>query len=405
MNSPAASQERDHPRPRILQIFSRYREYGGEEGSVRRIGDALRLNCDVTFYALSSKEAFSGSLVNKGLSTIKAFSNWSVVRQLRHHQESGNYDYWLIHNVFPVMSPAVYELAFELGIPVVHYLHNYRLGCVNGFFLNHGKACQRCMYGNFVPAFQTACWHESHVQSGIMGAITSRARGTDLFRRTYHWVAISESQKAEHVLMGIPAERITVIPHFLEVKEVAPPNPKEGDAVYIGRLSPEKGVDRLLLAWEKIKYCGRTLWIVGDGPERVALEEMARNKELRNVRFTGFLEHAQMDQIWMNAACSIIPSVWKEPFGMVVLEAWAKGRPVVAHRIGALPEIITDDRDGLLVEADSAQQLSEAILKIFQNPCAGEAMGKAGFEKLNTLYSKNRWQNAINPIFSSKPLS
>ena len=372
---------------------------------MHRIGGALQRDFDIDIFMASSNDAFSGGLLHKGVSTLKAFSNWSIVRQLRHRQKAEHYDYWLIHNVFPVMSPAVYELAFELGVPIVHYLHNYRLGCVNGFLLNHGKACQRCMHGNFLPALQTACWHESHVQSGIMGAITSRARGTDLFQRAYHWIAISEAQKVEHVLMGIPAERITVIPHFLEVKEELPPYPKEGYALYIGRLSTEKGVDRLLLAWEQIQDCGRTLWIVGDGPERVALEEMARNKKLRNVRFTGFLEHVEMGQIWKNAACSIVPSVWKEPFGMVVLEAWAKGRPVVAHRIGALPEIITHDHDGLLVEADSAQQLSEAILKILLNSEASEAMGKVGFEKLKARYSKDRWRNAIHPIFSSKLLS
>lgn len=383
-------------------MFSRYREYGGEEGSVYRIGDALHLDFDVGFFMVSSADAFSGGILHKGVSVLKSFSNWDIVRKLRHYQELGRYDYWLIHNVFPAMSPAVYDLAFRLGIPVVQYLHNYRLGCVNGFFLNHGKPCQVCMHGNFFPALQTACWHESHLQSGMMGAITSRARGTGLFQRAYHWIAISEAQKVEHVQMGIPAERITVIPHFFEAKEVVSPYPKEGDALYVGRLSPEKGVDRLLLAWEKIQHCGRTLWIVGDGPERVALEEIARNKNLRNVRFTGFLEHKQMAQIWENAACSIIPSIWKEPFGMVVLEAWAKGRPVVAHKIGALPEIITHERDGLLVSPDSVQELSDSILEILMKPAESELMGKAGAEKLKTHFSKSLWQDSIRPIFSSK---
>ena len=392
-------------RPRILQIFSQYREYGGEEGSVYRIGDALHRDFEVSFFKTSSADAFSGGILHKGISTLKAYYNWSIVKQLKCYQEAGHYEYWLIHNVFPAMSPAVYELAFKLGIPVVHYLHNYRLGCVNGFFLNHGKACQRCMHGNFLPALQTACWHESHVQSGIMGAITSRARGMDLFQRTDHWIAISEAQKAEHVLMGIPEERITVIPHFLESAEELPPYPKEGDALYVGRLSSEKGVDRLLLAWEKIQHCGRTLWIVGDGPERAALEEIVRNRKLQNVCFTGFLEHQQMAQIWRNVACTIIPSVWKEPFGMVVLEAWAKGRPVVAHRIGALPEIITHDYDGLLTSSDSTEQLSAALLKILLNPGLGEAMGKAGWEKLKTRYSKDCWMESIRPIFSSRPKS
>lgn len=403
MNSPAATQDEAGHRPRILQIFSRYREYGGEEGSVYRIGDALHRDFDIGFFLASSGDAFSGGVLKKGLSTIKAFSNWTIVDQLRRYQQLGRYDCWLIHNVFPVMSPAVYDLAFSMRIPVIHYLHNYRLGCINGFFMNHGEPCQRCMHGNFLPAFQTACWHESRLQSGIMGAITSRARGMDLFHRVHRWVAISRAQKQEHVDMGIPADRIFVIPHFFESKGEAPDYPYQGDVLFVGRLSAEKGVDRLLLAWERIQDCGRTLRIVGDGPERGRLEEMVRSKRLRNVSFTGFLEHAQMAAIWEQSACSIVPSVWKEPFGMVVLESWAKGRPVIAHRIGALEEIVSDGTDGLLVPVDEPGALAEAILSILDNPDRGQAMGRAGADRLKIQYSKTRWQNAICGVFSNLP--
>jgi len=403
MNSPAETQDEAGHRPRILQIFSRYREYGGEEGSVYRIGDALHRDFDIGFFLASSGDAFSGGVLKKGLSTIKAFSNWTIVDQLRRYQQLGRYDYWLIHNVFPVMSPAVYDLAFSMRIPVIHYLHNYRLGCINGFFMNHGEPCQRCMHGNFLPAFQTACWHESRLQSGIMGAITSRARGMDLFHRVHRWVAISRAQKQEHVDMGIPVDRISVIPHFFESKGEAPDYPYQGDVLFVGRLSAEKGVDRLLLAWERIQDCGRTLRIVGDGPERGRLEELVRSKRLRNVSFTGFLEHAQMAAIWEQSACSIVPSVWKEPFGMVVLESWAKGRPVIAHRIGALEEIVSDGTDGLLVPVDAPGALSEAILSILDNPDRGQAMGRAGADRLKIQYSKTRWQNAICGVFSNLP--
>ena len=401
MNSPAETQDEAGHRPRILQIFSRYREYGGEEGSVYRIGDALHRDFDIGFFLASSGDAFSGGVLKKGLSTIKAFSNWTIVDQLRRYQQLGRYDYWLIHNVFPVMSPAVYDLAFSMRIPVIHYLHNYRLGCINGFFMNHGEPCQRCMHGNFLPAFQTACWHESRLQSGIMGAITSRARGMDLFHRVHRWVAISRAQKQEHVDMGIPADRISVIPHFFESKGEAPDYPYQGDVLFVGRLSAEKGVDRLLLAWERIQDCGRTLRIVGDGPERGRLEELVRSKRLRNVSFTGFLEHAQMAAIWEQSACSIVPSVWKEPFGMVVLESWAKGRPVIAHRIGALEEIVSDGTDGLLVPVDEPGALAEAILSILDNPDRGQSMGRAGADRLRFQYSKTRWQDAMLGVFSN----
>lgn len=387
-----------HP-TRILQVFSRYREFGGEEGCVYRIGDALQEDFEVDYFVTSSEEAFSGGVLNKGISTLKAFSNWSAVRELRQYQQLGNFDFLLVHNVFPAMSPAVYQLAFELGVPVVQYLHNYRFGCVNGFFLNHGEPCQRCLNGNFIPAFQTACWHESHLQSGIMGMITARARGMNLFNRIHHWIAISQAQKSEHVAMGIPPEKITVIPHFYEHEQDPPLYPEEGDVLFVGRLSAEKGVDRLLRAWQLTQKCGRILWIVGEGPERERLESMSRELALENVRFTGFLSHTEMIGIWERAACSIVPSIWKEPFGMVVLEAWARGRPVIAHRIGALSEIISHGEDGMLVAKDDSQELADAIQAILSNAASGEAMGKAGLKMLQERYSKKIWQNAIRPVF------
>lgn len=378
-------------RKRILQLFSRYKEYGGEEGSVYRIGDALTLEYDVGFFLASSNDLFSGGSLTQGIGSLKAFSNWSLIKQLRHYQKIGQYDCWVIHNVFPAMSPSVYSLAFELGVPVIQYLHNYRMGCVNGLFMNHGEPCQRCMHGNFLPALQTACWHDSHLQSGMMGAIMMRTRGMDLFHRIHHWVAISEAQRQEHLGMGIPADKITVVPHFLESTEQPLAYPEQGDVIFVGRLSQEKGVHQLLLAWEKIHDCGRKLWIVGDGSERGRLEAMVHSLALRNVYFTGFLEHSSMREIWEKVACSVVPSVWKEPFGMVVLEAWAKGRPVVAHRLGALPEVIDEGSNGMLVPPNSPQDMADAILKILQNPEQGAAMGKNGYSKLQHDFTKAAW--------------
>jgi len=126
---------------------------------------------------------------------------------------------------------------------------------------------------------------------------------------------------------------------------------------------------------------------------------MSRDLGLQKVRFTGFLNHAEISGIWARSACSIIPSIWKEPFGMVVLEAWSKGRPVIAHRIGALPEIISHGSDGLLVPQDNPQELGDAIHSILTNTAFGEAMGKAGLKTLRERYSKQIWLDAIRPVF------
>lgn len=230
-------------RLRILQIFNRYLQYGGEEGIVTQIGEALQEIHDVENFFYSTAEAAGTSVWSKLQIPWKSAYNADVLSKLRHYQKTSRFDLWQIHNIFPVMSPVVYRQALEWKIPIVHYLHNYRLSCVNGFFLNHGQPCQRCLSGNFWPAFQTACWRDSRLQSGWMGLITNQIRRLPLFERVFRWIAISEAQKREHVRMGIPADKIKVIHHFLDI-EAPPlrlPNPPPR---FLSEDSPSKKVSR-----------------------------------------------------------------------------------------------------------------------------------------------------------------
>lgn len=393
-----AREIREKSPARILQIFSRYRNYGGEEGSVYRIGDLLQKGYDIGYFIFTGMELRSESLIDRGIGVAKAIHNWSVVEDLEKYQKLGNYEYWLIHNVFPAMSPSVYPLAAKLGVKVIQYLHNYRMGCVNGFFLNHGSPCQRCSTGNFWPAFQTACWHGSRIQSGAMGAIMAYARNRGLLESPEHYVALSEAQKKEHILMGIPAEKITVIPHFLHPASEPSPYPERGDVLFLGRLSPEKGVDRLLRAWKHVEHRGRNLLIGGDGPDRGRLEKLSLELGLRNVRFTGFLDKAQQLELWAGAACSVVPSVWKEPFGMVVLEAWSEARPVIGHRIGGIPEIIREGEDGLIVPPDHPGAMADAILEILDQPEQARMMGLSGWKRLHQDFSPEVWLEKIRTV-------
>ena len=399
MDAPTPRPEVPKKRLRILQVFSRYKDYGGEEGSVYRIGDALQQHYDVGFFLYSSEDLYSAKRLHRGKGALKAAYNWEALGILKQHQQLGNYDCWLVHNVFPALSPAVYKLGYKLGIPIVQYLHNYRMGCVNGFFLNHGKPCQLCMHGDFLPAFQTACWHGSRFQSGYMGVILAQARKGGIFGRISQWIAISEAQKIEHVAMGISSDKITVIPHFYNPSEDASPYPDRGDVLFIGRLSSEKGVDTLLNAWERVQHSGRALWIVGDGPEREKLELQSRQLGLRNVRFTGFLEQQEIKKIWALGACSVVPSIWKEPLGMVVLEAWANDRPVVANRIGAIPELVQQGVNGYLVAPGDPVEMADAILELLENPVEAASMGRAGHERLIEYYCEQRWMAQVKNLF------
>jgi len=384
-------------RLRILQIFNRYIHYGGEEASVFRIGDALQEQHQVEYFFGSTVEFLGPGLSRRLTAPLRAFHDPTVAAMLRRYQELGKFDLWQIHNVIPGLSPSVYATAFRLKVPVIHFLHNYRFGCVNGLFLNHGQPCQRCIGGNFWPAFQTACWRDSRLISGWQALILLELRRRNLFRKVQSWIALSESHKALHIKMGIPEAKISVVPHFYEAPETPPASSPHGPALFLSRLSPEKGGQELLEAWAKISPTGRELWIAGTGPQESSLRKQAAS--LRNVRFLGFLSREQQNKVWADCAFAVIPSIVPETFGMIVLEAWARQRPVIVHRMGALAETVEDGINGLVVDPGKPELLAGAIENLGLHPGKIQDMGMAGWKKLHASFGKSRWSARMNFLY------
>ena len=295
--------------------------------------------------------------------------------------------------------PSVYQTAFDLKVPVVHYLHNYRMGCTNGFFLNHGQPCERCLNGNFWPAFQTACWRNSRLISGFMGLILRRVRSVGTLQNVAAWVALSQAQRSKHIAMGIPQDRIHVVPHFYEPKGAPIPPCPNGNVLFLGRLSPEKGVDHLLRAWELVQSKGRKLIIAGDGPEKERLQNQARELGLADVEFVGFLDREQQRAVWAKTAFSVIPSIWSEPFPLTFLESWTQDRTFVANRLGAMAEVVTEGKDGLLAEPFSAESLSSKIQQLINQPELCTMMGSAGKGRILNEFNRALWLSRIEAVY------
>ncbi len=388
-------------RLRVLQIFSRYIYLGGEESSVFRIGDALSDTYDVEYFIGSTKDLIGGDALDTIKAPFRAFYNLPVAQRLRRYQELGKFDLWQIHNVLPGLSPSVYRTAFSMRVPIVHYLHNYRMACTNGFFLNHGQPCERCLHGNFWPAFQTACWRDSHLISGLMGLILRRVRSIGTFQNIAGWVALSQAQRAKHIEIGIPQDRIHVVPHFYEPKgELIPPCP-EGDILFLGRLSPEKGVDHLLRAWKLVQAKGRKLIIAGEGPEEARLRSLASELGVTHVEFAGFLNREQQRAVWAKTAFSVIPSIWSEPFPLTFLESWTQDRTFVANRLGAMAEVVIEGKDGLLAEPFSPESLSSKIQELIENPGRCTEMGRAGKGRILNEFNRKLWLSRIEAVYKT----
>ncbi len=385
-------------RPRILHIFSRYGELGGEEVCFHAITEALGAVADVTPFVYSTGELVRSP--HGALTKMRyMLHNRDVEEKLRECLRWNRFDAWIIHNTFPAMSPCVYELALQQSVPVIHYLHNYRAGCLNGVFYRNGEPCFSCKNGNYLPGVLHACWRGSAAYSALAAATLSKTRRMGTWNRLSSYIAVSRRQRELLIQSGIPEDKIRVIPHFIRQKAVPMPDGPRRDVLYSGRLTPEKGVFQLVRAWESLSPPGRNLWLMGDGPLRGELEHYVTSRRLSSVRLAGFVPHEEQGAIRAACGLTIAPSLWEETFGMVVLEAWLHGTPVIVTPCGGLPELITHGRNGWIAREPAADALAHALRTALEEEKRWPSMGEDGRQLLASAYSPAAWLDSMGALF------
>jgi glycosyltransferase involved in cell wall biosynthesis len=274
-------------------------------------------------------------------------------QQVRQALKDLNADLLHVQNFFPLISPSVYSAAKSLDIPVVQHLRNFRLGCLNVYLYRNGQVCEACVGRNPWRGVLYRCYRDSLPASlGVWQMVTAHR-----LRRTWHrevdaFITPSQFAADKLIEIGLPAEKLHVKPNFLSdplVDGQIPPLPEIPTFVFIGRLSPEKGVLQLLRAWAALHQPDWQLWIVGDGPQRPELEQLCQDQQLQNVTFWGYCSPASMLEILQKSSLLVMPSRWYETFGRVVVEAFACGRAAVVSDLGAIAELVTDGTTGFKV--------------------------------------------------------
>jgi glycosyltransferase involved in cell wall biosynthesis len=354
---------------------------------------------DADWFESSTEELLGKTFLSRLRAPFVSVHNPATADRLKKAQSANRYVAWEIHNIFPALSPSVYAAAFELKVPVVHFLHNYRLACVNGEFLNHGKPCTRCINGNFWAAFETACWRNSRIACATTGISLTRVRSLQVFEKVGAWVALSEAQKRIHLQMGIPGQNLHVVPHFLSTDgKESTPVPDDGYALFLGRLSTEKGLSEMLRAWKLITAPGRRLVIAGTGPREEELRALSRELHLDNVEFRGFVDRSQHDDLWAKAKFLVAPSIWHEPFPLVVLESMAHGRPLVVSNLGSLSETVGEA--GLAVDPFQPQHVAAACERLFCDHDLARRMGAVGLARIKKQYHRALWLERVKKVYA-----
>jgi glycosyltransferase involved in cell wall biosynthesis len=262
-----------------------------------------------------------------------------------------------VHNTFIMISPSIFSVCHEAGIPVVHTLHNYRLLCAAGTFYRDGHVCEDCVEKSLWSGIRHACYHNSMATTAVVASMIAVHRGLHTWTNPGHfYIALSEFARRKFIDSGLPEDRIFIKPNFVH-PDPGMPAGKDDYAVFAGRLSPEKRVSTLLDAWER----GRArfpLLILGGGPERLDLEEVAQQRGLSGIQFKGYIPRAEVIATIRKARFLVFSSEWYENFPVTIAEAFACGTPVICSRLGAMEEIVAHGRTGLHFEAGQAEDLA-----------------------------------------------
>lgn len=303
---------------------------------------------------------------------VRTLWNRQTVDDLRNLIRRERPDVVHFTNTFPLISPSAYYAARREGVKIVQSLHNYRLLCPNAYLLRDGKVCESCVGKLFAwPAVRYACYRDDRRASGVVAAMLAFHRAIGTYSRVVDlFCALTEFGKRKFIEGGLPAEKIAVKPNFMSV-DPGIGDGSGGDALFVGRLSPEKGIETLLAAWSQSSI-DIPLSIVGDGP----LAERVRQAAEQNprIRWLGRQPPERvLDQLG-TARFLIFPSVWYEGLPKTIVEAFSKGTPVVASNLGAMTELIDDGRTGLLFEPGNVDSLRRAVSRVASDSDAVQRM-------------------------------
>lgn len=352
---------------RILSLHNRYQLPGGEDVVVSMERELLEANGHCVELFEVNNDHITTS-IEKAKSAVNSIYSISSKTQILQRIASFKPDIVHVHNFFPLLSPSVYYACREAAVPVIQTLHNYRLLCLNSYFFREGKVCEDCLGKSFAwPGVVHSCYRDSKTGSAVIGAMQSVHRTLQTWNKVVDvYITVTEFARQKYIQGNLPASKLVVKPNFIY------PDPKVGKgqgnyALFVGRLSPEKGLETLLKAWEKLAE-KIPLKIVGDGPLANMVASTAQR--FKGVEWLGRLPKQEVLKLMKDAQALIFPSLWYEGFPLVIVEAYAVGLPVIASNLGSQSSLVEHGRTGLHFRPGDPEDLVAQVEWALTHPAA-----------------------------------
>ena len=379
---------------KLLQVYNDYRTFcGGEAGVVRMIAATVEKHGGQARLLTRTSKGLDESLGAKARAVVSGIYNRTAYREMMQTLSAERPDVVHVHNLYPWFSPSVLVACRRAGVPVVMTNHNYRLTCPIVNHLHKGRVCDKCLGGREYWCVLKNC--RGNLGESLAYAVRSfTARKLRFFHDNVTMqIVLSNFAKRRLVEAGFDAQRIVVLPNMVELGP-EPTEPIAGTyAAYSGRMMAEKGVDVLLAAAARLPEV--QLRLAGDGP---LLDELTRAAP-GNALFVNRLDPERMAAFYCGARFLVVPSTWYEGCPLVVSEAMSHGLPVIASRIGGLPEFVEDGVTGLLFEPGNAGDLTDKIRSLWESPALCRQMGEAGRKRASHEYSEEAYYQRLMSIY------
>jgi glycosyltransferase involved in cell wall biosynthesis len=376
---------------KILQVHNKYIKRGGEESVIDEEKRVLQDNGhSVIQFIKNSKEIegltklqLAGLMFNQRRST-------KIKNEFQQLITIERPDVCHVHNVFPLITPVVYEVCEAMSIPVVQTLHNYKMICTNSLLFKDGEVCEKCVSKSLYNSVKYKCYKNSYLATAIHADSIQYHRSKKTWNKAISkYVCLTEFQRDILVEGGMDIEKMVIKPNFLQNLDYVS---SEGNYfLFVGRLDKAKGLDFLIELFRRNKSCQFKL--VGE------CDDSSIFVEFNNVEYLGPQERSKVQKYIAECKAIIFPSKYYEGMPMVILEAFSFSKPVIAHNIGAMSSMINHEVNGLkfqnIVEFDQAIQRLEVDNELCRKIGSGALKdfeenynAQKGYENLINLYNE-----------------
>lgn len=315
-------------------------------------------------YSVNQIDYFGLSPLKKLIKSPRFFYSLETKHKIEQLIRTGRPDVAHIHLYRGILTPSILPVLKKNNIPIVFSLHDYELLCPHNTFIDgKGNICEKCLVqDSWLPCVLNKCNRNNLILSTISAVeFAFHKKIVPFYFYFDKLIAVSKFGMEIHSRKSELKEKLVHLYNFYPKLETTVPNHKKGDYfLFYGRLSYEKGILSLLKAWKNIDSEIK-LKIVGVGPMMKSILTYISQNNLTNIEILGFKSGNELEEIIRKASFIIVPSEWYENNPLTIIEAYSNGRPVIASRVGGIPEIVIDNSTGFLFEMGNIDQISQKI--------------------------------------------